>query len=506
MSPCMDRSLLASDPEHVGFWYRGGRSPPKEWAQWADLITSLTRALIGRYGLAEVEQWYFEVWNEPNCGFYDTAPCCGPRCGNHSAYLELFTHTRAAVKAAAPSLRVGGPATAELGWLDSFLEGAHAAAAPPDFLSTHLYPTDPTISHTRDGFAAAIEGAVATVAKTAAGLEVPPPPILLTEFNCGLGVGCADAPYAASFVARQARRANATAHAIPLESYWTFSDIFEEGGQVPSEFSQAFGMQSINGVPKPVYRALQLVRRLHPRALPVSLPVQHRAVLAASPTTATGAAAEDERGRRTVAGDNGTIDLVVTMGSARGQGGGGDGDGAGVPPGGAREGGVSIEALLSNHPTGPKAAGLAALNRAQTRGKLPPPPPPRKGPAAEGAGSRRAADDDDAALLADVAVTIRFEGRLPAGQRVDLRRVDATHANALPLYHAMGAPAYPNATALAALQQASAVRVERVVPVADGEGAWKLRVVMPAFSVAALSFELASGHEPLPLPPSVSVE
>ena len=56
-----------------------------------------------------------------------------------------------------------------------------------------------------------------------------------------------------------------------VQSYWTFSDIFEEQGQQGSEFSQAFGIQSISGVPKPVYRALQLVRRLHRASLPVSL-------------------------------------------------------------------------------------------------------------------------------------------------------------------------------------------------------------------------------------------
>ena len=30
---------------------------------------------------------------------------------------------------------------------------------------------------------------------------------------------------------------------VPLMSFWTFSDIFEEQGQAAAEFSQAFGMQ-----------------------------------------------------------------------------------------------------------------------------------------------------------------------------------------------------------------------------------------------------------------------
>lgn len=47
---------------------------------------------------------------------------------------------------------------------------------------------------------------------------------------------------------------------IVMYSYWTFSDIFEEQGfsSVPFD-DDAFGMQTIHGVPKPVYRGFQLL-------------------------------------------------------------------------------------------------------------------------------------------------------------------------------------------------------------------------------------------------------
>ena len=166
---------------------------------------------------------------------------------------------------------MGGPATAQLGWLDTFLEASVAANCTPEFLSSHLYPTDPQINQTRNGFAQAIEGAVGLIQSTAAGLGILAPPLLITEFNCGLGINCADAPYAASFVAHQALMAQKTTSSIVFESYWTFSDIFEEQGQQPSEFSQAFGVQSIHGIPKPVYRSMQLLRQLLPDSLPVSM-------------------------------------------------------------------------------------------------------------------------------------------------------------------------------------------------------------------------------------------
>src|ERR1035438_6176996 len=41
-------------------------TPPKDYAQWATLIRKLVAHWVERYGLVEVRQWSFEVWNEPN--------------------------------------------------------------------------------------------------------------------------------------------------------------------------------------------------------------------------------------------------------------------------------------------------------------------------------------------------------------------------------------------------------------------------------------------------------
>ena len=38
-----------------------------------DLITALGQNLVQRYGINEVSQWYFEVWNEPNIDFWGCA-------------------------------------------------------------------------------------------------------------------------------------------------------------------------------------------------------------------------------------------------------------------------------------------------------------------------------------------------------------------------------------------------------------------------------------------------
>ena len=127
-----------------------------------------------------------------------------------------------------------------------------------------------------------------------------------------------------------------------------------------------------------------------------------------------------------------------------------------VAPGGGG-GYESYEALLVNHPTG-----VVSMR------------PP------------------NAPTLPPVNVTLVFKGGKGGMPRqVSVRRVDATHANAIPAYEAMGRPQYPNASAITALKAASALVVEQVTPVAGtgaAAGLWSVTMEMAAFSVASLSF------------------
>ncbi|HEY8309945.1 MAG TPA: hypothetical protein VIG47_05280, partial [Gemmatimonadaceae bacterium] len=45
-------------------------------------------------------------------------------------------------------------------------------------------------------------------------------------------------------------------------SYWTFSDIFDENYMPSKPFQGGFGLLTIEGVPKPAYRAFELLHRL----------------------------------------------------------------------------------------------------------------------------------------------------------------------------------------------------------------------------------------------------
>ena len=57
-------STLSSGSTTV-FKYRGNVTSPKDDAQWSTLIGKLGGHRVDHYGLDEVGQWYFEIWNEP---------------------------------------------------------------------------------------------------------------------------------------------------------------------------------------------------------------------------------------------------------------------------------------------------------------------------------------------------------------------------------------------------------------------------------------------------------
>ncbi len=120
----------------------GWAFPPTDYRKWGELVYQWVTHCAGRYGRAEVEQWYWEVWNEPNIMYWR---------GTAEDYHRLYDHAVDAVKRALPAARVGrpeiaGPRTPQAArFLRDFIEHClrgtnHATGkvgAPLDFLSFH---------------------------------------------------------------------------------------------------------------------------------------------------------------------------------------------------------------------------------------------------------------------------------------------------------------------------------------------------------------------------------
>jgi xylan 1,4-beta-xylosidase len=201
------------------------------------------------------------VWNEYNCGFLNAT---NPR----QAYYDLYAVTAMALKKAHPKLQVGGPASCMSAEVDLFLQHCSANNLPVDFVSTHIYPTDPMVTGGRIG--PTLRATSALVAQSA----FPHVPLLYSEFNDGLFGNPAfhDMPFAASWMVKTMASLDGV---VPFLSWWTFSDIFEEQGMPPQEFDKptwtGWGLLSASGVPKPVYRAFQLMHQAGNRRVPTKL-------------------------------------------------------------------------------------------------------------------------------------------------------------------------------------------------------------------------------------------
>jgi len=99
--------------------YTGWTYAPKDYRKWEALCYEVTRHLVGKYGRSEVESWWFELWNEPDIGYWSGS--VGPGGGRadpqaaqkaqtrRDEFNTLFDFTVAGVRRALPTARIGGP-------------------------------------------------------------------------------------------------------------------------------------------------------------------------------------------------------------------------------------------------------------------------------------------------------------------------------------------------------------------------------------------------------------
>ena len=253
----MPRQLAASLQAHA-FWYKPLPSPPKDYGKWEDLVYNFAKHLVDRYGMDEVAQWYFEVWNEPNIDFWTGQP-------KQSTYFELYDHAARAVKRAGSQLRVGGPATAQAAWVSALIEHCVQGHIPLDFVSTHVYANDSSEdvfgTHASIPRSDMVARAVRKVYEEVRHSTRPDLPIHWSEYNASYKneVEVTDSAFMGPWLANTIRLCDGLATTM---SYWTFSDVFEEQGVVKKPFYGGFGLIAEGGVPKAAFQAFQMLHRL----------------------------------------------------------------------------------------------------------------------------------------------------------------------------------------------------------------------------------------------------
>jgi len=411
------------------------QSPPKDYALWEDLCFHFTQHLVARYGKAAVATWYFEVWNEPDIGYWQGTP---------ADYYKLYDYSVAGVRRALPTAIVGGPAVTGPGSQRaiSFLQGffkhcaeeKNAATGQPiplDFVTFHpkgsprLIPASGgQAAHVRMGISNELNAAASGFRTVSASAKYHNLPIILSEADpegcaaCSAQQNPANAyrngPIYPTYtaVAMKSFQDLAAEYKLNLIGMVTWAFEFED-----KQYFEGFRTLATNGVDKPVFNLFRMAGLLSGDRVEAtstgSIPAEEIVKFGVHP------AADGTRA-------NPDIDAFATKGS----------DEAAV--------------MLWNY-----------------------------------------ADDDLPAPDAPVTVTV---AGVPAGVRrvlIEHYRIDETHSNAYTAWKAMGSPQAPTAEQYARLRAAGQLQTLTSPEWVDVEAGGKVTIVssLPRQATSLLHLE-----------------
>lgn len=257
--------------------YTGWAYPPKDYARWGEIAFEWAKHCVARYGKAEVETWYWQVWNEPNIGYWKGTP---------EEFRKLHDFAIDGVRRALPTAKVGGADTAGSGgrftreFLEHCLRGTNFATGktgtPLDFVSFHAKGAPSVVeNHVRMGIANQLRTIADGFRIVASYPELKDKPIVIGESDpdgcaaCSAQVypqnGYRNGPLYASYTAACFARKHdlAERHGVNLEGALTWAFEFED-----QPLFAGFRTLASGGLDKPVLNVFRMFSKLTGRRLP----------------------------------------------------------------------------------------------------------------------------------------------------------------------------------------------------------------------------------------------
>jgi xylan 1,4-beta-xylosidase len=264
--------------------FTGWRFPPKDYKKWEELVYQWVKHSIVRYGEKEVESWYWELWNEPDIGYWG---------GTWKEFFKLYDYTAHAVKRALPTARIGGPhTTGPLGkgsgyrFLEAFLKHCIAdtnavtgkIGAPLDFIAFHAKGAPRVVNgHVRMNLGTQMKAISNGFELVSSFAQLKHLPIIIGESDpegcaaCGMNTnpengyrnGTMYSSYTAAAFAR--KYALADHFKVNLEAAVTWAFEFEN-----QPWFHGFRDLATNGVDKPVLNVFRMYGKMTGKRVEVS--------------------------------------------------------------------------------------------------------------------------------------------------------------------------------------------------------------------------------------------
>ena len=285
-------SVLAKGKK-TGLKYQNNICLPNDYNEWQLFIKEFIKYLINEFGKAEIESWYYEIWNEPDLKIFFN--------GNQKDYFNFYKMTVLAIKEIDNNLRVGGPSTSACKWLKDFISYCNKQNIKCDFISTHHYTGDAFGNMLTFKKALKMFSIVKNSAKNNLGIgetlcksffypdicktwkkgtfnemdkkaleDAGNKPLFITEWN-SMAVFAApvhDEKYSSAFALKASLDLNSK---IAGSLFWCISDIFEENLYLQDPFCGSYGIVTQDNIAKPNFYAFKIMNMLYENRLALEI-------------------------------------------------------------------------------------------------------------------------------------------------------------------------------------------------------------------------------------------
>ncbi|WHY69038.1 helix-turn-helix domain-containing protein [Neobacillus sp. SuZ13] len=248
--------------------------------EWHNLVTAFLLQCIERYGIEEVETWYFELWRpmeELNSNAEEEKDFLAKMKNNQDPrfdrYFKIFSEFKRTAQELVPGAKVGGCGLSmdlEGDKLDLLLEQWKQEEIQPDFLSIYLYP----IEIDRDKYRVPIKNLHSTnphyvlnklndVRKSLKKAGFENLELNVTEWNISISNRnyLNDSSFKASYMVKNIVE-NLNQNHLKMMGYWLSSDIFSDFRDSKNILHGGAGLVTKNGIKKPSFHAFVLLKQL----------------------------------------------------------------------------------------------------------------------------------------------------------------------------------------------------------------------------------------------------